>query len=416
MLGLAFANLNIFYKKSLHPHFFITTLGGGIYMEKNIKLFKLYSLLTGKFFVGTTQVLFLKFKGFSFTEIMLISTITGICSLIFEIPSGMLADRIGYKKCINYGLLITIIANIIIIFADNFIYIVFYSVLTALGSSAISGADYALLYESLNKVGHSELFKDTIRKINSIKMYFVAVVTIFSGVLYKVNEYLPFVCTTVIYILAFVVSIMFTDVKKTVNEEQKLINYFKLSMSAIKDNKRLRWLFVAGALFAVLFLNQNILLQQYMDDIGLNVALFGVIFFIYNLITAFVSKRSGKLEGVFGKHTKSIFTLLIAVCFVVAGICRNYIGIVFLSLCRISIATINPIMDAEVNEQIDSAHRATLLSCYNALSTVADSVVSPFIGITIEELGIFSTYIIMGLASIFFVFYLLTEKFGIGKN
>ena len=76
-------------------------------------------------------------------------------------------------------------------------------------------------------------------------------------------------------------------------------------------------------------------------------------------------------------------------------------------------------MDAEVNEQIDSAHRATLLSwlsCYNALSTVADSVVSPFIGITIEELGIFSTYIIMGLASIFFVFYLLTEKFGIGKN
>ena len=101
-------------------------------------------------------------------------------------------------------------------------------------------------------------------------------------------------------------------------------------------------------------------------------------------------------------------------CFVVAGICRNYIGIVFLSLCRISIATINPIMDAEVNEQIDSAHRATLLSCYNALSTVADSVVSPFIGITIEELGIFSTYIIMGLASIFFVFYLLTEKFGIG--
>ena len=164
------------------------------------------------------------------------------------------------------------------------------------------------------------------------------------------------------------------------------------------------YLFVVGALFAVLFLNQNILLQQYMDDIGLNVALFGVIFFIYNLITAFVSKRSGKLEGIFGKHTKSIFTLLIAVCFVVAGICRNYIGIVFLSLCRISIATINPIMDAEVNEQIDSAHRATLLSCYNALSTVADSVVSPFIGITIEELGIFSTYIIMGLASIFLFF------------
>lgn len=35
MLGLAFANLNIFYKKSLHPHFFITTLGGGISVKES---------------------------------------------------------------------------------------------------------------------------------------------------------------------------------------------------------------------------------------------------------------------------------------------------------------------------------------------------------------------------------------------
>ena len=385
-------------------------------MEKNIKLFRVYSLLTGKFFVGTTLVIFLTFKGFSFTEIMLISTITGICSMIFEIPSGMLADKIGCKKCINYGLLITIIANIVIILADNFLYIVLYSVLTALGSSTISGADYALLYESLKQAGCSELFKDTIRKINSIKMYFVAVVTIFSGVLYELNEYLPFVCTTVIYILAFFVSMMFIDVKKTVNEKEKFGDYFKQSITAIKDNKRLRWLFMAGAFFCVLFLNQNILLQQYMNDIGLNVALFGIVFFIYNLITAFVSKRSGKIESVFGKYTKSIFTLLIVACFLVAGVCRNYIGIAVLALCRISIATINPIMDAEVNEQIDSAQRATLLSCYHSFSTLVDSVVSLFIGITIENFGIFSTYIIMGFASVIFVFFLLTEKFEVGKN
>ena len=32
MLGLAIANLNIFYKKSLHLHFFITTLHQGLHV------------------------------------------------------------------------------------------------------------------------------------------------------------------------------------------------------------------------------------------------------------------------------------------------------------------------------------------------------------------------------------------------
>lgn len=379
-------------------------------MERNIKLFNLYSLFTGQLFVGTTQVLFLTFKGFSFTEIMFISTITGICSVLLEIPSGMIADKIGYKKCINFGLLITIMGNVTIILAGNFIYIFFYSILTAIGSSAISGADYALLYESLKKMGRAEQFKEIIRKIKSNKMYFTAVITIFSGVLYKTNEYLPFVCTTMICVLALGVSMMFTDVEKTEKEELKLTEYFELSVSAVKSNKRLQWLFVAGALFGVLFLNQNILLQQYMNDIGLNVALFGVVFFIYNLITAFISKRSGKLEKIFGENTKCAFTLLIVICFIAAGILRSYIGIALLALCRISIATINPIMDAEVNEQINSAYRATLLSFYNAFSTVADSIASPIIGTTIEKSGIFNTYMIIGGVSIFFVLYLLTEK------
>ena len=82
---------------------------------------------------------------------------------------------------------------------------------------------------------------------------------------------------------------------------------------------------VASALFTVLFVNQNILLQQYMSDIGLQVSLFGIVFFVYNLISAFVSKRSAVLERIFGKYTKVIFTLLIVICFMLVGIFKNYI-------------------------------------------------------------------------------------------
>jgi predicted MFS family arabinose efflux permease len=242
-------------------------------------------------------------------------------------------------------------------------------------------------------------------------MYFVAIVTILSGFLFMLNEYLPFLCTTILYVIALFISLFFTDIKVEEEEEElKLKDYFILSIKSIKENKRLRWLMIAGSFFTIFFINQNVLLQQYMSDIKFNVSLFGIVFFLYNMLTAFVSKRSDVLEKKFGKHTKVVFTLLIAVCFISAGFAKSIVGIVILALCRVSVATINPIILTEVNDQIGSRNRATLLSFYNAVTSIADSLFSPIIGFGIDGFGIFSTYIILGLCGFVFVFFLLTEK------
>ena len=160
--------------------------------EKNKIVFLIYILLTGKMFVGTTQVLFLTYKGFSFTEIMLISTIVGIGSLILEVPSGMVADRIGYRKCISIGLLLNVLGYVVILFSSRFVHIAIYSILISAGTAIVSGADYSLLYESFVILKQEEQFKGYIRKVNSIKMYVVAVLTIASGFLYNLNAYIPF--------------------------------------------------------------------------------------------------------------------------------------------------------------------------------------------------------------------------------
>lgn len=377
--------------------------------RNNKKLFILYTLFTGKMFAGTTQVLFLSFKGFSFTEIMLITTIIGIVSLVLEIPSGMAADRIGCKKCILIGLFISIIGYFFMIFSDNFTHIICYSILMAIGEASVSGADYTLLYESFIKLQEEKIFKEYLRKLNSIKMYFVAIVTLFSGVLYEMNEYLPFLCTIFFYICAFTISLFFQDIQ-TMEERVSLREYFQLSVDSIKKNAIFRMLIFEGSMFTILFMNQNIFLQQYMSDIGVKVSLFGLVFFFYNLVTAFVSKRSGKLEDKFGKNIKVIFTLLICICFILAGIFHGSVGIVILALCRVSIATINPILDTQINECIKTNNRATLLSVYNAISSSVDCILSPFIGFGIDTIGISHMYVLIGILTIPFILYLLFHK------
>lgn len=379
--------------------------------EKNKKLFLIYVLLTGKMFVGTTQVLFLTFKGFSFTEIMLISTIVGIGSLILEVPSGMIADRIGYKKCISIGLLIDVVGYIVILLSSKFFHIVIYSMLISAGTSIVSGADYSLLYESFIMLKREDQFKQYLRKVNSIKMYVVAVLTIASGFLYKLNAYLPFLLTAVLFVFAFIISFFYVDIKPSEEEAKTgLKEYFLFSINSIKNNKRFRWYIIEGSCFTVLFLNQNVLLQQYMSDVGLQVSLFGVVFFLYNIVSAFVSKRSGALEKKFKGNTKIVFTLLIIICFVLAGIAANMLGIVILAICRVSVATITPILDTQVNECIDTGNRATLLSVYNATNSIADSIFSPLLGLGIDMCGIYNTYMGFGLVFILFVLFLLKGR------
>lgn len=378
--------------------------------EKNKQIFYIYTILTGKMFVGTTQVLFLTNKGFSLTEIMLISTITGISSLVLEIPTGMLADRVGYKKCISMGLAIDLIAYVFILLSNQYWHIVVYAILISMGEATISGADYSLLYESFLILKQEKKFKDYLRKVNSKKMYVVAVLTILSGFLYNLNKYIPFAITILLYAMAFLLSFFYTDIRSNKENIVHIKDNVIFSISSIKKNKKFQLYIIEGACFTVLFLNQNILLQEYMNDIGINVSLFGIVFFGYNCISAFISKRSGMLEKKLGNGTKVVLTLLIVVSFIIAGICANVIGIFVLSLCRVSIATINPMLDSQVNECINGGNRATLLSIYSASNSVMDSIFSPLIGMGVDKYGIFETYIILGGFFVFFVLFLFMEQ------
>lgn len=250
--------------------------------EKNKQIFYIYTILTGKMFVGTTQVLFLTNKGFSLTEIMLISTITGIGSLVLEIPSGMLADRVGYKKCISMGLAIDLIAYVFILLSNQYWHIVVYAILISMGEATISGADYSLLYESFLMLKQEKKFKDYLRKVNSKKMYVVAVLTILSGFLYNLNKYIPFAITILLYAMAFLLSFFYTDIRSNKENIVHIKDNVIFSISSIKKNKKFQLYIIEGACFTVLFLNQNILLQECMNDVGINVSLFGIVFFGYN--------------------------------------------------------------------------------------------------------------------------------------
>ena len=87
-------------------------------MRDNKKYFIAYSLLKKSFPIWFVYLLFLLSKDLNYTEAILLDSFAAAMSLIFEVPSGIIADRFNRKKILIIGEMI-IMLNFIILYFSN---------------------------------------------------------------------------------------------------------------------------------------------------------------------------------------------------------------------------------------------------------------------------------------------------------
>ena len=65
--------------------------------NRNINSYYFYRAFAEALIVGPILVLYMLSKGLNYTEIMLLQSIFSITITIFEVPTGVIADRISRK-------------------------------------------------------------------------------------------------------------------------------------------------------------------------------------------------------------------------------------------------------------------------------------------------------------------------------
>lgn len=111
---------------------------------------KLYaSSVLGNLSLTGAWVAILAARGFSLVEIGAGETIFHIVSLIFEIPSGVLADVFGRRKMLIVSTVMRMIANVVMILSDGLVTVCVSIGFQALAYNFSSGTGDALAYDSL---------------------------------------------------------------------------------------------------------------------------------------------------------------------------------------------------------------------------------------------------------------------------
>ncbi|MFD1735547.1 MFS transporter [Bacillus salitolerans] len=334
-------------------------------------------------FIKPVLTLFYFERGINETELVLIIMFWSGAVLIGEVPTGVFADRFGAKLSFLTGSFIRVISVGILIFAHEPWVFFLASALSGLSVTFFSGADEALLYESLKQSNDEEKMDSVMGKIQSATFLTMIVTVLVGSYIAKDLAESQFFMLLIMSMAAqFVVVFLTLFVKEPSKMEYSKEHPFLHvgeGIKVIKKTPQLLWMFLNVSIVfipaAAIFDNFD---QLILTEAGIPVILIGVIYAIAAVLGFFASRSIGwmtkRYSAVMLMHVTGGFAVLSLLAISQFGHSLWVVLVAFLIL-RFVRAVRYPIYSKLSNEFIPSNVRATTISLLSVLDSVFDLII-----------------------------------------
>lgn len=376
-------------------------------IKKQINLLYITSML-GNLSITGAWVAILAARGFSLVQIGFAETVFHITSLIFEIPSGILADIYGRKKMLLVSHIMAIIGNSIMVFSEGFSLVCVSFVFHALTYNFASGSGDALAYDSLKSVKQESRYETYFSNQMIIYRVGTAVSTLCAGAALFMGYQLAYLISALTHVVTLLLTYGLEEVKlgendtagKEKSEEvhqdasnshipkkhvlirlfRELVKYFIDSLRFLKDNRKTTKLMFSNSLVGALDILLLFFLQAKLSSAGITNWGLGIALFVM---------ETGGIVGskLILKAKKARYVCVFFVCSigVAAGIVLEHSGLVpvmvlggFLSAMADDALQVRT--DARLQDMFPSEQRATLISMSSFTFSVIMIVLSPLAG------------------------------------
>lgn len=383
--------------------------------ESNIWKYYIYQFFSGFYLIESIGILFYLLAGISYFQLSTIEAVGLIAVLLLEIPSGAFADLIGRKYSVFIGLFLTGIELILIAYGFNYLFFLIAAFIGGIGGSLVSGADTALLYDSLKKIKKENKFNKILGKGKSIFYISVVIATAIGSLIYTVSKTGVFYFNGLIFIIG---AFFFLTMYEPRNNKNKFslknqLNHIIESFKYTMKHKKLIWI-ISFAIFSGAFISifHNMLRQPYMQSIGINIAIFGILTSILFLARSFVSYKSYDIEKKIGEK-KSLYLVVIlqAIAFFLMAVVNLYLAFVFVVIIYCIWSYQEIIMEGYSNRHMTSKQRATLISIQNFFRSITLVIAFLIVGWITDLTSIsYTLYILSGASLIIGLFLLVNKK------
>ena len=355
----------------------------GTLASHNIRVLFWAELFGSVRFIQPVLALFYFARGLDETYILWVLLFWSSGVLLGEIPTGMFADRYGAKLSFMIGACISVVSHGMLIWAYEPWMFFASSLLSGFAVTFFSGADEALIYESLKESNEENMMDKALGIIQSAQFIVMVFVLILGAIIAKDLTNGQFVLLIVLGIFFQSIQIVLLFfVKNPTNQvlyRDKPFNQVKEGVLAIKRAPQVLWMFLNITLVfiptAAIFDNFG---DKLLSDANLPVYLIGIVFAGLAIFSFFVSRSIGWISARFSRITVLYVTGgmgvlgLLLVAYFRETLWILLIIMVFLRFVR----TVRyPIYAKLANDIIPSHVRATTISLLSIIDSVCDLII-----------------------------------------
>nr|WP_319509571.1 MFS transporter [uncultured Draconibacterium sp.] len=367
--------------------------------SKNIP--RLYLVKISKWFnmVMPIVVLFYQSNNMGMQEIFVLKAIYSIAIVGMEIPSGWMADVWGRKKTLILGSILGSLGFLIYSFSYGFWAFVVAEVILGIGHSFVSGADSAMLYDSLKADKRTDKYVREEGRITSVGNFSEAIAGVVGGLLAAISLRTPFYFQFAVAAIAIPAALTMIEPKihstEHIHSVKKMVQNIR---NTFVTNHNLRVAILLSSVTGTATLTFAWFVQPFFKAIDLPVELFGVFWTALNLTVGISTVFAYKVEEFLGRRWSILLVIaLLSAGYVFSGISISYWGLGFLFLFYLVRGLATPIFKNYINQYTDSEVRATMLSVRNFIIRIAFAGIGPLLGWITDNISLSKAFLLAGI-------------------
>ncbi len=380
------------------------------FIARNLRLYAWFQLLREPLFWGPVLITYIQQVGrMSLSQIYVMESLVVIAVMLLQIPGGAIADRLGRKRTLLIGTSILVLDSVLFGMGDGPVWMWAANLAWALGYSLVSGADTALLYDTLVVAGRTADFKRIEGRTIAYRLVLMALTSLSVGYVANVNLRLPVLLgiPSMLAVVGIVAGMAEPPRTKSTVKHWELM---KLSVLFVANNRKVKWIIAYGVLLTVVGKVWFFTYNPYFELVDLPLALYGWVFFGLNLVAAvfsggaaWLAKRVSARASIVGMVAITGVPILAMAAIVAPPM------VVLVLLQNVVRGYLKPFMGQFLHDHLASESRATVASVQSAAEGFGQVVFLGIFGLVLQVASLPLSLLLLGVATLLIGGYLLVQ-------
>ncbi len=272
--------------------------------RRNIFLYQVYVLLNEPLFWGPIVITSMQRLGqMTLPEIYFMEACVLCICVLWDIPSGALADVIGRRRVIVIGRVFLCVSSFFFTTMTRPLHAWIANICWAIGFTMQSGADSAFLYGTLKKGEDVSAYKQVQGRAVGNRYLLVACTSLMTGFLADVNLRLPLMMSFPLMFLPLLAAYCMTEpVRPKRYSILRQLVILRRGWRFFRTSTHVRWMIGFAALLTTTEKLWFFTYNPYFEHVRLPLSHFGIVFFLLNIVAFIASRYATQMERGLGER------------------------------------------------------------------------------------------------------------------